>query len=280
MQPGLAAAHQWFSRAEPFKLAREMADLGAGFAEFGSALPELECRPEWFEACRKNNLALFFHLPYQKIYNLKYFSEPESREALLSLFEFYHQKALEQKQTCKVNLHPAQGRAQDDLGNLYHLTREALRWIYRQRKERGWDLEFTVELLPFNPEKKRVGDNIQSLLLLKEILPELKLNFCLDLGHYHLNYLAGKDPELPREFLKDVTHVHFHDICRGVDHYPVSCREVPFEEYLRRLPNNHTSVGLEIHHEFAILKGEPFELLKYSFKELIRLLGKLGLGDK
>lgn len=275
MQPGLAAAHQWFSRACPKTLAGEMAELGAKFAEFGSDLPELESHPEWLYACRESGLTIFFHLPYQKIYNLKYFRQPESREALLNLFEFYHQTALKQNAECRVNLHSAQGNAEDDLGKLYQLTQEALRWIYRQRTEKGWNLEFSVELLPFNPEKKRVGDNIPSLLLLKEILPDLKLNFCLDLGHYHLNYLLGKDGELPRDFLKQVTHVHFHDICRGVDHYPVSCREVPFEAYLSLLPNNHTTIGLEIHHEFAVLKGEPFSGLKRSLVELTGLIAKL-----
>ncbi|MCL5036335.1 MAG: sugar phosphate isomerase/epimerase [Chloroflexi bacterium] len=265
---GLAAAQQWFPHYDPADFCSLMAGWGCDFVEVMPAAAPPEQEDAWFDAVKDSSLELVFHAPYTRPYRLGDFNRPGQKDLFHSMFERLADISRYQQVT-RVVQHSAAGPEAMDKGELFSVTGDFLKWFFETRTREGWPLELALELLPHDERYQKVGDCISDLLTLREMFPSYRLIFCWDLGHFRSNLTTGYDGPAVSSFLKDVRHVHAHDMVDGADHHPLVTGEVPVGEYLELLDFEDTIyIGLEIHYENAVSLGEPLELAYSSIRKV------------
>jgi sugar phosphate isomerase/epimerase len=187
--------------------------------------------PTLIAECQRLGLRCHFHAPYDDPYNVAGFSG-EAREEVEALYRpaialAVHFAALNDGPTTLV-VHGA--RATDrSHAQLLQDTVAFLEWLLSQSA----GLRVAVENLPLHPALIKIGTSHRDLMEIVESVRTPDVGICWDLGH---DVLLGATSPPNRAFLRQVIHVHVHDIdAEGVDHYPLVYGRVPYRSWLRPL---------------------------------------------
>jgi sugar phosphate isomerase/epimerase len=176
-------------------------------------------------------LRCHFHAPYLDPYNVAGFSG-DARAEIEALYRpaiaLAQRFAARNDGPTTLVVHGA--RATDrSHAQLLQDTTAFLEWLLSQ----STGLRITVENLPRHPPLTKIGTDHRDLIDIVETFGTPDVGICWDLGH---DVLLGATSPPQRAFLRQVIHVHVHDInAVGVDHYPLIYGRVPYRSWLRPL---------------------------------------------
>lgn len=219
--------------------------------------------------CQGIGFTCHFHAPYADPYNPAGWlgGRREEIEALCApALDFADARAAANRRPTVLVVHGARGTA--SRADLTADTVAFLSWVL----SRTPSLSVTLELLPREPGKYKVGETASGVMEVLRRVGSPRLAACLDLGHVARNALLGDDAPLPRGFLRQVRHVHVHDVNgQGEDHYPLIYGNVPIARYLRPLERAGYAgaVILELNgHHLASLGGDSGAMIRESLRRL------------
>ncbi|MHC4591542.1 MAG: TIM barrel protein [Planctomycetota bacterium] len=99
----------------------------------------------------------------------------------------------------------------------------------------------------------RIGDTCAELL---EVVADVDLGLCWDMGHYLASVERYGQPEPPLdEFVRRVEAVHLHDLVAGQDHQPISPASARLRDCVRTLLAAGFSGGVTLEYSAAAIAG-------------------------
>lgn len=276
LQIGVGMFNEWLENESIDELLKNIKERGASFIELKISAKNWKKRKPQVEKILQNGLNVTVHAPFEGKYNPFFFEKkPENetfnlyKELLKSLDEIVKLK----KSRLLVNTHAASGEPKlCTFNSLMKKSIKFFKWLLEEIENNKYNIGVTVELLPFDPGKIKVGTTSGELLALSKSV-EGKLNFCWDLGHFYTNQVNKLKDKLSKKFLAGAKHIHIHDICDTKDHMPLKFDTLPYLEYLSCLRNHRSrTIVLELNYQNTKLIGEPYQLLYYSIDKLRRSL--------
>ncbi len=153
-------------------------------------------------------------------------------------------------------------------------TEKTLTFLIKQAESEGLTLQWAIELTRCKGAQDP-GAMPRTLLELVEQIDRPDVGICLDIGHCHSNVLRGfHNFSFKDAFLKRVVHVHAHDIGpRGQTHFPLTCGNLPLNEYGLLLVRN--GYGGIMNLELSPARFAGFFDLQEAFFESVRTLKSL-----
>ncbi len=225
--------------------------------------------PQLIRDCAGRRLRLSFHAPYRAPYTLEGFSQqPNEIKAryskMLYLAEVYS------------NYNPGRTVCVIHGASSYHLPAERLYADTLEFLKWGLDefphLTFALENnAPAKDDKQlKFGAERQPVLEVVKAIASERLGICWDLGHDGLHH--RQDPP-PADWLKQVIHVHVHDIAEdGLDHYPLIYNRVPYRDWLPLLKDCDTELTAVLELKGSQLTGWPPEQIHTALVKSIQVL--------
>jgi len=232
---GFSMHPRWASGAELAGFLAPLRAAGLSVLEF-----ELDENLDMWDAftplmvdVRQLGMQLSFHAPYRSPYSLAGYAGfrsvdiEQKHRPMLDIAAEWAERDGEMK-TVVIHAATAQKPADPEL-----LIADTLSFL-------AWAVETYPGLLlalennhPAAGNQVKVGVGRQDVLKLIAALHHPRLRVCWDMGH---DYLHGSPLEPELEWLKQVVHVHLHDVNEiGVDHFPLVYGRVPYKPWLRAL---------------------------------------------
>ena len=233
-QLGFSFHPRWLSltgSAEVFLRPLQEAGLSAVEFTLHPADPDWEAFPPLIAECQRMGLRCHFHAPYMDPYNVAGF-RGDMREEIEALYRpaialAMHFAAQNDGPTILV-LHGARAAGRPR-AQLIRDTIAFMEWLLSQNT----GLRVAVENLPRHPGLVKIGTSHRDLIDIVEAVGAPDAGICWDLGH---DVLLGATMPPDRAFLRQVIHVHVHDVDEaGIDHYPLIYGQVPYRSWLRPL---------------------------------------------
>jgi sugar phosphate isomerase/epimerase len=182
--------------------------------------------PPLMEECRRLGFALCFHAPYRKPYALTGFAGQERAEVEAGYAPMLDIAA--RFAPAAVVIHGAHS-ATRPRERLVADTVAFLEWTLARYPA----LTMALENLGPDPRRIKIGTERAEVLRIVEEIGNPRLGICWDMGH---DVLAGRHGLPDEAWLRQVCHVHLHDIDeRGIDHYPLIYGRVPWQTWLPAL---------------------------------------------
>lgn len=274
---GIGMVGIWLRHDATGTLLKELKREGVDFVEFWLDEEGWERREPRIIIAIETGFDITFHCNYAGSYDLSNFQASEENETFQNFKKvlLHANKIAELKKSASlINIHCASADSGADRQELFQRTANFFRWAYDFIEEGKLKVNLVAELLPHDSAKVKIGDGIPELVKLRKAVGREKMGFCWDLGHYRANQKIGYQSRLNEAFLKNVRHVHLHDMRMGVDHSPLNYGEVPYEKYISKLSGKNTTMAIELDFNNTSLCGEPFSLLFSSLQKMKILAGK------
>lgn len=233
-QLGFSFHPKWLSQtgsAEAFL--RPLQEAGMTAVEFTlhPSDSDWEAFPPLIADCQRMGLHCHFHAPYLGPYNVAGFSG-DARQQVEALYRpainLAERFAARNDGLTTLVVHGARA-ANRSHGQLLQDTVAFVEWLL----SRDARLRIAVENLPRHSTLIKIGTSRRDLTDIVEAVGTPAVGICWDLGH---DVLLGATSPPDGEYLRQVIHVHVHDIdSLGVDHYPLIYGRVPYRAWLRPL---------------------------------------------
>ncbi|MBI2251314.1 MAG: TIM barrel protein [Armatimonadetes bacterium] len=265
---GIGMFQQWFKAYPSLDFINKLRNYGIEFVEFLVNLEDWELRSRQINMILKEDFRITLHLAFDGDYNSAFFKEDETNKTFQIYKELFNKiNTITFKESLLINLHAAILSHPAKKEELFKIKINFLSLLYKKKEKNNWNFNFAAELLPFDSKKEKVGETTEDLLRLSQEIKQDNFGFCWDLGHFHANYLAGRNGKITKSFLEKVKHIHLHDFKEKDDHFPLIFNQVPYRKYLNLIPNQAT-LALEINYKNASQVGDPLFLLFKSIENL------------